>query len=348
MNGPCHRVPCHRVLLRALLLLYGFGVSATPLAAQTPFLRQILEKNFESVAALRSETYTARVKNSDGGEWQAKYLRSRDMYRIERVDLSPTLVDGEPNHSPYDVWAFDGKNYQSQSRERKLLKITTTGSGVGSADPVLEPYRWIAAIQCVAPSRADFLKISYWEAAFANAVVVGESKVDSKPCVEVEFSQRCSGPACYFRVHFHTDGSFYPIKYERRVASSHKLATESIVHEWQIVDGGTQRVRMPLRISRMTTDADQISRVGTVETVLHRESIEVNQPLADGVFTLEKAPDQLVYDVQEQEESYARSREIRDSLTIGPLVSIGRGRYVLALVVVLFAFSLLYVIWRSK
>lgn len=278
--------------VQPLATLFLAMLPASLVANDLGLVMKIRDSAFHQLTSVETVQCRATLNRPRGGQSKISYFRNGNRYRVERNDLEPSTVAGEPVSTPYHVWTYDGELYRMFNEENKTLKLTDGRGAAGSADPISVPFDWVAHLNCESPFRENLVSSKIWEVIFENARVRGQARCRGKECVVLEFKQACTNPVASFRVYFLIEERYFPVRCERWLENGQDYDSFSEVVDYKRHVIGDQQFVIPL-LHRYEQGTDY-----AMETKIDLESVVLNEPVEDEMFTIDPSLAKSVYTVR--------------------------------------------------
>jgi hypothetical protein len=192
-------------------------------------------------------------------------------------------------------FAWNGKVNQMFDEQALVLKSQRVpfSDGVPYAGPMIfsETCDFLRPRDQPLPSLEDVGKDDYWADFAAHARIVGSDDLSGRPTVVVEYSSEKTvyvGRPYRAIVHFSEQESFYPVKYSLIVESTEGTWTlrDFEVKQLKRIDGGAGADYFVPIESLLVVQGEAKSLPVTEKITVDPESIAINQPIDDSVFTI--------------------------------------------------------------
>jgi len=186
--------------------------------------------------------------------------------------------------------AFDGLRQQYLDANHRLrLKKGAEGASYTNTTPQQYLFMWLR-------SGSDDLRWDsvqnkeLWQRRFAEASYVGAIPKDGRTLEIVDFPQTVDGvQPCVYRVFFARDLEFTPIKYIRRVSATTETSTTMEVSDFKTFLSDSQELVLPLALNVTESGADGVSLKQRITISVSEQSLKVNEPLDESLFTITPA-----------------------------------------------------------
>lgn len=246
-----------------------------------------------------------RIKYESGQETEVRTCRSGAKFIIERRDLKPGKLGQEQLPLMSVVAAYNGERYQHLNLDSATLKLTDGILPSPAPDICIRPYSWLLAGQDAPPTLESLRNQALWERRFSDAAIEGTAVVREHECLRIRFHipvGRLNNNV--YVVYFAQSLGMYPIKYERLSGPKSQLSSScDVISVHTSVQDGMACV-VPTRLLYKETGADGASTPRSLEIVADAESLAVNAPIDDDVFTISQERARTLFDVQKQAEAF--------------------------------------------
>ncbi|APZ95141.1 serine/threonine-protein kinase [Fuerstiella marisgermanici] len=249
-------------------------------------LSEIRSQAYTRLSSIRSLAYRFEVKDSEGWHSKCEFFAERVRFRLNREDVTAGELGGMMKMAS----AFDGTQQQTFDGPRDQLRLKTTieGASYGVMIPQTYVYAWLLSGKD--NHRWDtILDDQVWQQRFREANYIGEITEDGHTLDIVDFPQRINvATPCTFRVYFDRDLGFLPVRYFRQTVARNELSTTMKVthHKAFTIDG--KQIVIPLKVDFSETQADGVSWRGETTISVDEDSLRVNEPLDESLFTLSR------------------------------------------------------------
>jgi hypothetical protein len=250
----------------------------------------------------------ARLKYDSGQETDLRIYRSGAKYMMERRDLKPGVL-GTRQLEPVDMaTAFDGTQHQVLNVRDGVLKLVRHRPAPLAPDICLFPYLWLVVGQDVPWGLESLRNQDVWQHCFSGAALQGMASVREYECQKVRLSVPVGRlKNNFFVVYFAPKLGMYPIRYKRFGGPKARLSTTCDVMSVRTYRQDGALCIVPTHVLYEETCADGVSTPMSFEILADAESIGVNMPIADDVFTISKDRAKLVLDVGRISDELTRS-----------------------------------------
>jgi len=345
---PSRRAIIHRFLLRtSAVLVVSFGF----VSGEEASLLQVRDGAYLHVSEIRSVEYQGRVELYTGAVWDVSVERSGAKYRVSRVDVSPSLIQGEKIVGSYHEFAFDGIRHQAMDErdatmaDRSYIQVSDKQFQSGVTDLLLRPFQWLTSCSCVQLEWSEIQTHGLWEKNFANATDRGEGFWKAEKCRLVDFPQSCSEDGATFRVYFSIEKDFYPVAYERRLDSTGAVCSSYVLDAFKQISLENRSMFIPIHGTRSEVSAASKAVLLSRFQVLP-DKLKLNEPIVDTRFTLVPSKKPIIYDIDQEEELRRQSIEARQMPL--PYSQTTTWRKLLLPFNLLVAAVALWMIWRKR
>ena len=236
--------------------------------------------------------YRFEKKDDQGWQSQAEFYADHIRFRVNRKDLTGIMGlddDLKPIRNPPMTIsrAFDGQKQQyARQNEPVRVKHGREGGAYGITIPQVWAYGWLRN------GAAEFhwdtiLSKELWEQRFRDAIYIGDVTEDGRRFEIVDFPQRLEHVTpCIYRVYFARDLAFLPLKIFRNTLDRNEPSTTVHVTRFKTFTVKGKQIAIPLDIQHRETQADGVSHKGETTITVDENSLKVNYPLDDSLFTL--------------------------------------------------------------
>lgn len=259
-----------------------------------PTLEEVRSLALSTARAIETAQYSYQVAYSMGLKMEVSAYRSQEKYLIERRDVRPANIQ-TPDASripllSYSV-AFNGQQGQRLNRSTGVLKVNGNPPRQSVPDILVKPYSWLLTGQEVPKSLESLRRNDIWEEAFRTASVKEVRRYQNDDCVVIMRPTPHTMTPSYYLVYLSPRLGLYPIKYERFDEDTDKLCTKMEVTELLEESGDGGKYIFPLRVLCHESGADGVSYATSLEAVANRDSVIVNLPIDNQIFTI--SPDRV-------------------------------------------------------
>jgi hypothetical protein len=223
------------------------------------------------------------------------------------------------------------------------------GVPYGILHPIAMPYMWLSPGDPQEWTITGIRNTLLWQSRFSKARLAGESIVDGRAVIEVDFGS-VGSRGDQHSVWFSKSDGYYPIKWERRVGADHKVSTNCVVEDLDRY-GDAEKAIVPLRVRYQEFGHDGVSMPEDSTASIQPATLHVNTPIDKSLFTIDRSRATRVFDVdagrRRNELVKERARSERKDLTLtssGYNWSLIGNAAVVAVLLVLFALRM----WHQK
>ena len=249
----------------------------------------IRDEAFASVDALATLQFAFEVKDDQGWHSNAEFFADKVRFRVNRQDVKGMQVSGQRPEAMRVSSAFDGVQQQYCVDDGPVgNKMGVDGASYSITTPQQFMYAWL--LRSPGDFRFDsLLEKEMWDQRFAEATYVGAIPANGETLEIVDFPQNWDGlKPCTYRVFFSRDAGFVPIKYIRRIAATTEASTTLEVTDLKKIELPERRaIGFPMTLKYTETGVDGVSRKQTQSMTIHPETLRVNEPIDESVFTIQ-------------------------------------------------------------
>jgi hypothetical protein len=274
---------------------------------------EVLAKAQEIAQRITAFEFRMQSEHSDGRRSNYEFVAKASRFRGSRVDVVAGKNPlGGPPVSANLVFAFNDAQEQCLEEidfsdvggeRRKMLTLTDGAAhedaGYKCEFPLMKVYRWLRGP--AEPSRWDVLvSDDHWERVRKQAVYLGIREVAGMQTHGIRVPQVSSVVKnAAFEVWLAPELGYVPLMYERKLIASGEVASVVKVESWKMVDLDGESFGFPTCISFSQNDLDGRSRALSYKEVIEPETLKVNQPVDESLFTIVPEPDWVVHDNSE-------------------------------------------------
>ncbi|MFO1063821.1 MAG: hypothetical protein U0892_08165 [Pirellulales bacterium] len=274
------------------------GSSANAQSQMLDFIRDEAYSHVEDISSLQ---YAFHVKDDNGWHAEAQFFADQTRFRVNRKDLAGMQVKGERIDPITSASAFDGLRQQYLDTNGRLrLKNGCEGASYGIGTPHVDVYSWLR--RGPEDLRWDIIcNQDLWKERFAEAEYIGAISENGRTLEIVDFPARLEGQKpCTYRVFFARDLRFFPIKCFRRVSATTETSTTVTVTDFKSIEKDGMTIILPTTLTYSESHADGVSMKQQRTTTVAVNSLKVNEPIDEAVFTIDNKEAKEVLSVQDQ------------------------------------------------
>lgn len=204
------------------------------------------------------------------------------------------------------ISAYNGSRYQNFFDDRKTLTFSNTcrfSNPYWLPNPLIIPYLWLT--DSMGMNWSDLKNQDLWAKSFSEARYEGQSREGEFACEVVSMPYLDRKAGIRVKIYFAKELAYFPIKYVGE-SSAGKQVLSVEVTKHKIIDSDGSRIVFPLAI----TMKENVPQVTVDYCTIAEESIKVNQPIDDELFTLSPSMAKIVddYDKNIQNQKNAQNR----------------------------------------
>lgn len=297
-------------------------------------LDDVLTRSQASIFQIETVLFTSEVTRTIAGApaegldlGDGDKLSPREVYNTKYCFKPPLLVWSDQTiqrwpteAAEHALYAYNGEKFQTffpDTGPRELSVRSEIGKRpfmAGSIPAVALPFAFVSPYEMTRVPIKALTVLSdntVWETARQRARLVGSENRNGVDCAVVELRvERASSPdsPAIFLVSFSIEQNYYPIYWEEsRILSSAKdyVRTRSVevqeLHPVQLETG--QTVHFPLKLREVVYASGHENWI--YETRITPDSLSINQPVLDSLFTLSPLQAKVYIDEDDGKNSFA-------------------------------------------
>ena len=268
-----------------------------------------LPRLIDSIQLRWTETGVGVSRNSafyaDGGKY--------------RSDFSKAGQSGTPTgaEQKIGVLAYNGQMYQDLDADGRILaratKRTLQGNPYGALNPLVLPFVWV--LRKGDPWTLESMRNNgVWEQRFTEAKLIGRDRVDGYDCLVVGFPH-ATNKDCVYKVYLAIELGYFPLQWQRFVEPGDLLTTNAIVTRFKRFTVKDQIASVPLVLEYEEFGKDNVSLPRKCTYRVAEDSLQVNQPISEDVFTISTLRAKRVVDVDDYNRSMQQTKQRAEEMT---------------------------------
>jgi hypothetical protein len=316
------------ILIVVLVALATHGDSF----ADDPMILDVLSHAQEFAQRIRSFEFRMTEESSLGRCSESEFVALGSQFRGKRVDSSADrYASGKTGRPVSELFAFN--NLQEQIVTLNPIGERTSGPptmfladggmqenrGYKITVPLLHMYSWLR--ERGEPNRWDVLIADKnWERAARSATYIGQRYLLGQLTHGLSFPQHGSVPNhCVYEVWFAPNLGYAPIKYERKLLSTGEESTVATVETWKVVNLDGEPFAFPTKLVHSENGKDGRSLAKKFTLLIDVDSLKVNEPVDQSVFTIVPEASWVVYDTSKLNRTSDHAAELdRTPATFSP------------------------------
>lgn len=278
-------------------LFLNSGISSTQAQPDVNNILYEAQKHLTNISSIRYSSTLKTVEtiqSEDGQENSLKVELIGQTFVYDGGKYRTSLLSS-PNSPDCQLWlemAFNGHLYQELNPAQSSLNVTRKKPAVSYGVLEILTTSYLFAIK-PDPNRKFSLEAlkqnSVWQSVKKNSTIYSQEEVMGHPCVVIKISysiiQDQTGEE-FKLVHlvvFAKDMNWFPILYESEVNSV--IASRWELNEYVTKHVGDSEIIMPLSLKGFALNPDG-EIIKTTTLVVQPESVEINKPIPEEIFTI--------------------------------------------------------------
>jgi len=291
-----------RMIMRPRVQILAFSLFLLAPVARAAETDEIRAQAMLHAMLVRSLAFAYDIEDSAGWKAHGEFWGDGTRYRVNRNDERGMLVGDKRIDPLTSSSAYDDRRYQLLTPDQSRLRLQDGNAeanySVGTPQTFL--YMWLQEIG--KPFRWDcVLSHALWEEKFREARYAGKDEDHDVELEVVEIPERLQVKApCIYKVYFAPALGYLPVKYARRVEETGEVSSTMVVEKYKTfpVDGRT--LAIPTRMKYAESGADGVSFKQSLAITVDEDSLKVNEPIEESLFTLTSPDPQWIYDVDHE------------------------------------------------